>query len=84
MNKPFNVSNLSYQTHSGKCLYPSQTDQPIMSGLVLAPLVSWATGLPGLGRWLWRMNVFRIPEEQDEASGPQPAADPQPLLQAAE
>ena len=37
---------------------------PIVAGLVLSPLISWITGLPELGRWLWRWNVFRIPEEQ--------------------
>lgn len=36
---------------------------PIMLGLVLAPFVAWLTADPALGKWLWRHNVFRIPEE---------------------
>ncbi|MCA3554552.1 glucans biosynthesis glucosyltransferase MdoH [Aestuariivirga sp.] len=36
---------------------------PIAGALMLAPLVSWATGIPELGRKLWHWNVFRIPEE---------------------
>jgi membrane glycosyltransferase len=57
---------------------------PIMAGLVLAPVISWATGKPGLGRWLWKANVFRIPEEaasMDETSRSHEAAA---VLQAAE
>lgn len=36
---------------------------PIMTGLLLSPLVSWATSSVEFGRWLWKVNVFRIPEE---------------------
>ena len=36
---------------------------PIVAGLMLSPVVSWATGHPGFGRRLWRANVFAIPEE---------------------
>ena len=56
---------------------------PIVIGLMAAPLVSWSTGLPQAGRWLWKANVFRIPEEAEEAV---PASDgvPETFLQAAE
>jgi membrane glycosyltransferase len=58
---------------------------PIVAGLVLAPFVSWTTGLPGLGRWLWKVNIFRIPEEQPDTT-PEPAKreDPPSMLHAAE
>ena len=42
---------------------------PIVAGLIVAPLVSWATGLPEFGRWLYDHNVFRIPEEAVELRG---------------
>lgn len=58
---------------------------PIMLGLVLAPAMSWATGLPGLGRWLWQANVFRIPEEQmRQPVEVPPDVEPEIVLQAAE
>jgi membrane glycosyltransferase len=57
---------------------------PIMAGLVLAPLISWATGQPNLGRWLWRSNVFRIPEEQSSSTDMPENSEPEPVLQAAE
>ena len=37
---------------------------PIMAGLLLSPVTSWATAQAGFGRWLWQANVFRIPEEE--------------------
>ena len=57
---------------------------PIMAGLFASPIISWASGLPSLGRRLWLANVFRIPEEQSR-----PVVEPElreavPLLQAAE
>jgi membrane glycosyltransferase len=57
---------------------------PIVLGLVLAPAIAWAGGLPELGVRLWRWNVFRIPEERQG-----PALEPrdvalEPQLQAAE
>lgn len=36
---------------------------PVVIGLLLSPLVSWATCRVDFGRFLWKMNVFRIPEE---------------------
>ena len=61
---------------------------PIASALMLSPLVSWATGLPGFGRALWHWNVFRIPEEAAHAPKelPEPIDElsPEPLLKAAE
>jgi membrane glycosyltransferase len=36
---------------------------PIVLGLVLAGFVSWVTGLSAVGKWAWRRNIFRIPEE---------------------
>jgi membrane glycosyltransferase len=57
---------------------------PIVAGLVLSPLVSWATALPRLGHWLWRKNVFRIPEERDGPHRVEPARVSEPRLQAAE
>jgi membrane glycosyltransferase len=59
---------------------------PIASALILSPLVSWATGLPELGRRMWHWNVFRIPEEQTITvqGGDAPEASPEPLLEAAE
>jgi len=58
---------------------------PIMGGLALAPVISWATGLPALGRWLWRANLFRIPEEQETAANSQIKAEAAgALLQPAE
>lgn len=41
---------------------------PILAGLLLSPLVSWATSRIEFGRWLWRINVFRIPDEVAPAS----------------
>jgi membrane glycosyltransferase len=37
---------------------------PILLGLIGAPLLSWVTALPSAGVLLWRLNVFRIPEEK--------------------
>ncbi len=54
---------------------------PIAAALVLSPLVSWVTGLPRFGRWLWERNVFRIPEE---APPPKPAPQTDVVLQPAE
>jgi membrane glycosyltransferase len=42
---------------------------PIIVGLIASPVVSWATGIPELGRWLYDRNIFRIPEEEVELSG---------------
>ena len=36
---------------------------PIAGALMVSPMVSWASGLPELGRRMWHWNVFRIPEE---------------------
>jgi membrane glycosyltransferase len=36
---------------------------PIVAGLVLAGFISWFTGLSAVGKWAWRRNIFRIPEE---------------------
>jgi membrane glycosyltransferase len=36
---------------------------PIVAGLVLSPWVSSVTSRADVGLWLWKMNVFRIPEE---------------------
>ncbi len=56
---------------------------PIMVGLIAAPAVSWATSLPALGRWLWKINVFRIPEEKADPQRQVPSGLPA-QLQAAE
>ena len=42
---------------------------PIVAGLVGSPVVSWASGLPEAGRWLYEHNLFRIPEEAIELRG---------------
>jgi len=60
---------------------------PIAAALMLSPLVSWASGLPELGRRLWHWNVFRIPEEaprgaEEKSFTPDFAGEP--LLEAAE
>lgn len=57
---------------------------PIMAGLILAPLVSWATGHPDIGRWLWRANVFCIPEETPAVAPGEEALIPSVILQPAE
>jgi membrane glycosyltransferase len=57
---------------------------PIMAGLLASPVISWASGLPPLGRRLWRANVFRIPEEQSRPVVALEAREAVPLLQAAE
>lgn len=61
---------------------------PIAGALILSPLVSWATGLPGFGRALWHWNVFRIPEEAARAADEEPDAEeelePEALLKAAQ
>jgi len=54
---------------------------PIVLGLVSSAVISWATSLPELGRWAWRENIFRIPEE---AEAPREHLAPAPVLQAAE
>ena len=56
---------------------------PIAVALMLSPLVSWGTGLPSFGHWLWRMNVFRIPEENAALQEPEGLAE-EGFLQAAE
>lgn len=57
---------------------------PITTGLLLAPVVSWATGAASAGRWLWRMNVFRIPEESAYAEAEAGDREPAAVYQAAE
>ena len=57
---------------------------PIMAGLVLAPVISWATGLPTLGQWLHGANVFRIPEEAAAYVEQLSEAEAAATLQAAE
>jgi membrane glycosyltransferase len=57
---------------------------PIMAGLLASPAISWASGLPSLGRRLWLANVFRIPEEQSRPVVEPEAREAVPLLQAAE
>ena len=59
---------------------------PIAGALMLAPLVSWSTGLPELGRRLWHWNVFRIPEEapRKAAEAMADVAESEPLLEAAQ
>jgi len=37
---------------------------PVIIGLLSAPIVSWATCRVDFGRWLWKQNVFRIPDEE--------------------
>jgi membrane glycosyltransferase len=54
---------------------------PIVLGLVTSAIVSWATSLPDLGRWAWRANIFRIPEEEAVSAE---RRTPAPVLQAAE
>ncbi|MGE3833024.1 MAG: glucans biosynthesis glucosyltransferase MdoH [Parvibaculaceae bacterium] len=41
---------------------------PIIAGLVLSGFVSWLTGLTATGKWAWRRNIFRIPEEAEQPS----------------
>jgi len=50
---------------------------PIIAGLILSPVISWATSRADFGRWLWKMNVFRIPEETIRAAAK--ARPPRPL-----
>jgi len=59
---------------------------PIAGALMLAPLVSWSTGLPEFGRKLWHWNVFRIPEEAPRKAQEAMAdvAESEPLLEAAQ
>jgi len=58
---------------------------PIALALVFAPVISWATGLPGFGRWLWEKNIFRIPEESVTVAMPESEAESEEAyLQAAE
>jgi len=57
---------------------------PIMTGLILAPLISWASSMPSLGRWLWQANVFRIPGESDGAAAMADAFAPTARLEPAE
>ena len=58
---------------------------PIAAALVLSPLVSWSTGLPAFGHWLWSCNVFRIPEEALTSAPREEIGEPEaPFLQAAE
>lgn len=57
---------------------------PIMAGLVLAPIISWSTGHPVLGQWLYDANVFRIPEEARELSDAAIEENVTAVLQAAE
>lgn len=58
---------------------------PIVSGLVLSGLVSWATGVRAYGVAAWRWNIFRIPEETDPTPSdelPEPKAEEKPLKAA--
>lgn len=61
---------------------------PIALALIVSPVVVWATGIPALGRWLHRANVFRIPEEgkkREDAVLPEaPSVPEEKYLQAAE
>jgi membrane glycosyltransferase len=61
---------------------------PIAGALMVSPLVSWASGLPVLGRRMWHWNVFRIPEEAPRtATADEPSFVALPavaLLEAAE
>ena len=59
---------------------------PIAGALMLSPLVSWATGLPELGRRMWDWNLFRIPEEAPRGTAGLTYVEiaPEPLLEAAE
>jgi len=61
---------------------------PIAGALMVSPLVSWASGLPELGRRMWHWNVFRIPEEAPRKAPVQEpsfvAAPAEALLEAAE
>ena len=59
----------------------------VRGALMLSPLVSWASGLPELGRRMWHWNVFRIPEEAPRTADerhPKAAVAAEPLLEAAE
>jgi membrane glycosyltransferase len=55
---------------------------PIMSGLVAAPVVSWATSQPKFGKWLWEKNIFCIPEENDQDTHPAPIEEEERLVAA--
>ncbi|MBL8789506.1 MAG: glucans biosynthesis glucosyltransferase MdoH [Rhizobiales bacterium] len=57
---------------------------PIVAGLMLSPVVSWATGNPELGRRLWRANVFCIPEETPRQVELMPEQAPVAILHPAE
>jgi membrane glycosyltransferase len=58
---------------------------PILAGLVLSVPVSWATGLPSLGRKAWSLGLFRIPEEHAPvAKGERILVPALPRLEAAE
>jgi membrane glycosyltransferase len=59
---------------------------PIVIGLIAAPLISWATGVPEYGLWLYDRNVFRIPEEEVELNGQrlEDRHDTEPYREAAE
>ena len=57
---------------------------PIMAGLVMAPVISWATGQPAIGQWLHGANVFRIPEEADLKTELHSETEATAILQAAE
>ncbi|CAN5375429.1 glucans biosynthesis glucosyltransferase MdoH [soil metagenome] len=59
---------------------------PIVAGLVLSPVISWATGVRAYGVKAWAWNIFRIPEETDPAStgDMEDAGDENTHLKAAE
>jgi membrane glycosyltransferase len=58
---------------------------PIVAGLVLSPVISWATGVRDYGVKAWAWNIFRIPEEADPTkAGADGKEDENPLLKAAE
>jgi membrane glycosyltransferase len=38
---------------------------PIIAGLTLSPVISWSTSRADFGRWLWKINMFRIPAETE-------------------
>jgi membrane glycosyltransferase len=57
----------------------------IATGLVLASVIAWATGLVSLGLLARTWNIFRIPEESAPVADPVlPDGRPVPRLEAAE
>ena len=41
---------------------------PVITGLLLAPVVSWSTCRVDFGRLLWKANIFRVPDEPKPVS----------------